>query len=170
MKEQMAKLLQQFTKPDCSYYLQYWGSVCNDGFNEELFGLINTRFWFPSIELRETARGYLEAVVERERNSGNLVIICFRDAEGDVAKTKLNASMTFVYKDAEYEYIYNGDYGVEESTIRYMFDEGNYSCDCNKSLFISRTVEDFPEMDCGNEIAIKDFVIFESENFDTEAE
>lgn len=37
----------------------------------------------------------------------------------------------------------------------YLWEEGNYSCDCNKSLFIQRQCDpNFPEMKCGDEIKL----------------
>ena len=40
-------------------------------------------------------------------------------------------------------------------TARYMYEEGNYDCDCNRSLFIGRHCDDsFPQMECGEEIEL----------------
>ena len=39
--------------------------------------------------------------------------------------------------------------------VRYMYKEGNFSCDCNKSLFIQQLCdEEFPEFECGNLIEL----------------
>ena len=51
---------------------------------------------------------------------------------------------------------WDGDYdktGDRLDGIDFMFAEGDYSCDCNRSRFI-RVYHDkkFPEMDCGEEI------------------
>lgn len=47
--------------------------------------------------------------------------------------------------------------GFPVESARWMFIEGNYACDCNKSLFIRRNGHpDFPEMDCGDEIELVD--------------
>lgn len=47
------------------------------------------------------------------------------------------------------------------SGIQYMFFEGNYSCDCNKRLFLARAAhEDEPEdIDCGDTLPIKSLVV-----------
>jgi hypothetical protein len=69
------------------------------------------------------------------------------------------ASMDLVYKDKTYHLDYDFGEDYPENAARFMFFEGNYSCDCNKSLFIQRDCGDkgFLEMNCGDEIEIKNF-------------
>ncbi len=39
--------------------------------------------------------------------------------------------------------------------VRCLFEEGNFSCDCNKSALIRQYCDaDFPEMDCGDSITL----------------
>jgi hypothetical protein len=39
--------------------------------------------------------------------------------------------------------------------VYWMYEEGNYACDCNRSLFIGQECdEDFPEMPCGDTIEL----------------
>ena len=46
-------------------------------------------------------------------------------------------------------------YGYEKSSARFMWTDGNYGCDCNRSLFIQRQCdESFPEMECGDSIEL----------------
>lgn len=43
-----------------------------------------------------------------------------------------------------------------ESNILFMYTEGNYSCDCNRSLFIGyATGEEVPGSGCGDEIELQ---------------
>lgn len=38
---------------------------------------------------------------------------------------------------------------------RYMWEEGNFDCDCNRSLFIGEHCDaSFPEMECGEDIKL----------------
>lgn len=50
------------------------------------------------------------------------------------------------------------DFGYEypEDSAIYMFLDGNYSCDCNRSLFIRREYgkNSIPELDCGDKIQL----------------
>jgi len=63
------------------------------------------------------------------------------------------------YKNKKYSLIeeWKEKYSWESELegVRYMYDEGNYSCDCNKSLFIQRQCDPkFPEMKCGDKIKL----------------
>jgi hypothetical protein len=40
-----------------------------------------------------------------------------------------------------------------------MFEEGNYSCDCNKSLFLSEKYAEIEEWDCGDKIELKNLTV-----------
>lgn len=64
-------------------------------------------------------------------------------------------------KYQEKEYIIHFDFGYEfpEEQAIFMFEDGNYSCDCNKSLFIQREYGEhvIPELNCGDEIELLDY-------------
>lgn len=66
---------------------------------------------------------------------------------------------TFKYK--EKEFIVHYDFGNEypEEDAVYMFEEGDDSCDCNRSLFIQREygVDAIPTLNCGNEIKMSEY-------------
>jgi len=76
---------------------------------------------------------------------------------------KIVASMIMVFEGKEYpiEHDFGSDYPKESA--RFMFEEGNYSCDCNRKVFLS---ERYPELGidknitkCGNLIEIKNLKI-----------
>ena len=67
------------------------------------------------------------------------------------------------YKYNDKEFVIHHDFGYEypkEDAI-YMFEYGNYSCDCNISLFIQDEYgkEAIPELECGNEIELISYYI-----------
>lgn len=72
------------------------------------------------------------------------------------------AEVVLRYQGKEYAYRHHfagdrdGDYPW--ASVEYMYREGNYSCDCNRSTFIQRddmgNVPDFPDLDCGDAIAL----------------
>lgn len=84
-------------------------------------------------------------------------------ARRDIEKAGLRtiARMKFIFPDLT-EVSYTHDFGVdypEESAI-FMFKEGNYACDCNRSLFIEEILSDFDgDWDCGDKIELKDFTV-----------
>ena len=67
----------------------------------------------------------------------------------------------FQYKDKQYTI--HCDFGVDypDDSAKFMFLDGNYSCDCNRSLFIQQEYGDdaITELDCGDEIVLKEYHI-----------
>ena len=70
---------------------------------------------------------------------------------------------TFKYKDKTF--VLTEDFGKDylAESAEYMFTEGNYACDCNRSLFIRRQYGEgsLPELKCGYEIELVDYHIEE---------
>lgn len=66
---------------------------------------------------------------------------------------------TLKYKEKGYVIHYDFGYEFKESNAIFMFTDGNYSCDCNKSLFIQREYgeEIIEELPCGDEIELVDY-------------
>lgn len=71
---------------------------------------------------------------------------------GPDARTRAVASLEFRYKGQVYQYVYDFGYGYPSDSAKYMFKDGNYSCDCNRSCFIRESEPEFPELECGHEI------------------
>lgn len=68
------------------------------------------------------------------------------------------AKMVLVYDTIPYPYEYNFGYGYSEEAAHYMFEDGNYSCDCNRSMFLkSKYGNIIKELDCGHTIQLEDF-------------
>lgn len=67
----------------------------------------------------------------------------------------------FQYKDKEYTIHY--DFGIDypDKSAEFMFLEGNYSCDCNRSFLIRNEYgnDAIPELPCGDEIVLKTYHI-----------
>jgi len=55
------------------------------------------------------------------------------------------------------------DFEIDDHTIRYMFDEGNYSCDCNKSAFLCQAGLLDIEYPCGETIDLINLEIREAD-------
>ena len=59
------------------------------------------------------------------------------------------------YLNKDYKFVYDFGQGYSFEGAEFMFTEGNYSCDCNKSVFIRQFCDkDFPEMKCGEKIKL----------------
>lgn len=50
--------------------------------------------------------------------------------------------------------------GYPASGVHYMYEEGNYNCDCNRSLFLKRYADiDTEEFPCGDEIKLENLEV-----------
>ena len=68
---------------------------------------------------------------------------------------------TFKYEDKEFGLHYDLGYEYEEESAIFYFTEGNFSCDCNRSLAIRWEYGDdaIPELGCGEDIELVDYHI-----------
>jgi hypothetical protein len=79
--------------------------------------------------------------------------------EGEMTHKRTIASMDLVYKDNRYHIDYDFGYEYPKDSAEFMFFEGNYSCDCNKSIFINDIYESFELLDCVDEVEIENFIV-----------
>jgi len=79
-------------------------------------------------------------------------------------KKRTIAKVLLRYMEKEYTIEEDFGYGYPEESASFMFEEGNYSCDCNLSTFIQQQCDRaFPTLDCGEEIEIVDIEIIQKE-------
>jgi len=137
------------------YYLTFWGEIENDGLATAKFGA-ERNYWFETQEERDIFRANVSMFAKAAGK-----IVCFSEADGPLALKRTIAKMTLVYGAQRYPYEYDFGYGYEAYGAEYMFFDGNYGCDCNRSLFLQRAYPDagIPELGCGEEIAIEGFEI-----------
>ena len=74
------------------------------------------------------------------------------------------AEITLNYKGNVYSFNY--EFGnITADTAKFLFEDGNYACDCNRSTLIQRHCDkNFKELSCGNEIKLDKFKIIKKEN------
>jgi hypothetical protein len=132
------------------YFLHIWGGA-EPAIEKEL-GIKDKYFWFKSEQERQN-------FIDKVSKYSNLGLAMDKK-DGEMTHKRTITNMDLIYKDKTYKLEYDFGYEYEDSSARFIFFEGNYSCDCNLSLFIQRQCdESFPELDCGEEIAIKNFEI-----------
>lgn len=56
--------------------------------------------------------------------------------------------------------------GYPVEAAEYMFMDGNYACDCNRTLMLARAGHPVEEVDCGDTVEMTDFVVVEEERED----
>jgi hypothetical protein len=136
------------------YLLQVWGGFYNEQ-NKSKHGLDPGYFWFNTEEDRQE---YLDNLKEISKKY-NAMYLATRLCEGKYVRYKTVATMTLVYQEKQYQYKYDFGFAYLVDSAIFMWKDGNYSCDCNRSIFLSRQYPGFPELICGNKIEVRDFEV-----------
>lgn len=147
----------RFSNAECrgDFYLTYWGEIQSGKWVEHDLGINETDLWFCSAEGRAEAKAEIRKVADRHG-----VVVAFREADGPHTHTRTVARMTFVLPDgAKYPYIHDFGYAVDPSVAEFMFTEGNYACDCNRTLLLSWERPGVVQLDCGDKVELRDFVV-----------
>lgn len=146
------------TNSQYEYHLTFWGQIENDNLVEKELGINEKDFWFRTKEEREMMKTLILNIADRHK-----VIAVFAEHEGHKVRYKTIAKMVFEYEGNEYPYEHDFGYGYPKEAARYMFEDGNYSCDCNRSLFLADAYpESFTreeELECGHRIVMKGFTV-----------
>jgi len=138
------------------YCLKTWGGFYNEQ-HQKKHGHKEGYFWFDTAEARENYIKLLQTI-ENDLHAYGLGVA---KTEGTETRFKTVAKMIFVFKGKEYPYETDFGYGYALDSAEFMFYEGNFACDCNRSMFIG-----LPEMQCGNRIKMKDFVVIKVKGTD----
>src|ERR1700733_2369399 len=85
---------------------------------------------------------------------GHLACSCPPIEDGVDVHRKTIAKVVFEKEGKKYPITYDFGFGYPMHSAEYMFEYGNYSCDCNRSSFIKEQCDpNFnEEVDCGNTI------------------
>ena len=71
-------------------------------------------------------------------------------------ETCTKSFITLEYNKKDYSFIYNWGERYPIDAAYFMFREGNYSCDCNKSIFLKKYCSlNIKELQCGELIKLK---------------
>ena len=119
---------------------------------KENLGITENYYWFKTDEERQE---FIKTLASYE-----VYGLGIDKKDGEMTHKKTVAKVKVKYQDKEYNFGYDFGYEYPEEAARFMFFEGNYSCDCNLSLFIQEECDrNFPDLICGNEIKIINFDI-----------
>jgi hypothetical protein len=139
-------------EPGYEYMVHVWGGF----FNKEHVTKHGERggyYWFGTSEERMSFVEKLKRDEEKYK-AHTLVVDCH---EGLGTRNRTVATMNLVYNGKEYYYEEDFGYAYPPSGANYMFKEGNYACDCNRSLFLRRKYGDAVEkLSCGDTITMRD--------------
>lgn len=127
------------------YMLHWWGG-CEKEVKEKYN--YDNYLYFNSKEERDKVKKLLM----KFNNLG----LAFDEKDGVLSHKDTIAIVTLSYNGKAYKYEDNFGKEFPEETVRFQYEENNYSCDCNRSLFIRYHCDkNFPELNCGNEINLE---------------
>lgn len=63
----------------------------------------------------------------------------------------------FMFQNKIYKLRYDFGYEYEKQNAEFIFLEGNYSCDCNRSILLHERYDDFPLLGCGDDIKLVNY-------------
>lgn len=124
------------------YMLNYWGKN-KEKVNGSL-GLPTTKestfLFFDTKEERDKAASWARTIAPDG--------LATRTEEGMGIRNRLIVEVRCSYEEKPYHFFYDYGHGYSEDAARFMFEEGNYSCDCNMSSFLKKIHPEFPELKC----------------------
>lgn len=125
--------------------------------------------WFEHKQLRDSFRDCIWSITKRieKDTQQNCTVVTDSVDEGVDSmgviiypSYRTVAFMSLVTPDgSEYAYCDDFGYGYSAGSARYMYEEGNYSCDCNRSEFLRNLGVPIDELDCGDTIEMKNFFV-----------
>lgn len=138
------------------YMVQIWGGAWNADANpsiEKDLGIKEGYYYFKTEECKNMFCNLLEKSVYKKQ--GIMINVKY----GVMIHKKTIFVGTLKYQGKEFVIHYDFGYEFSEKQAIYMFELGNYSCDCNRSLFIQREYgkNAIPFLGCGNEIKLINF-------------
>lgn len=135
------------------YMLHIWGGAWNSDATpsiEEDYGITEGYHYFDT---EEQVEKFKEILMKPEYRNQGLMI---DQKYGEMTHKRTIFIGEFLYKGETFIIEYDFGYDYPKENALFMFTDGNYSCDCNRSLFIQRQYgEDaIPELNCGYEIEL----------------
>jgi hypothetical protein len=128
------------------YFLHYWGGA-EETIKKEL-NINDNYFWFKTKDERDR---FLSKI---KRYSHLGLALDVKESDNFTHKQTI-AKVKLKYNNKEYEYNQDFSYEYPANLVHFMYEEGNYSCDCNRSLFIQRHCDSsFKEIGCGEKIQL----------------
>ena len=140
------------------YMIHIWGGAWNHDANpsiEKDLGIKEGYYYFDTEEEKDEFLRSLNNPIYSKQGIA-------RDIKHGIMTHKRTIFVvTFKYKDKEFVLHYDLGYEYPEDSAEFYFTDGNFGCDCNRSLAIRWEYgEDaIPELDCGYEIEMKEYHI-----------
>ena len=143
-------------KSEKEYMVHIWGGAWNSDANPSIEKDLGIKEGYHYFKTEAEMKDFL-ALLNNPiyKNQGLMINV----QHGCMTHKRTIFVGTLKYKDQEF--VIHRDFGYEYSAedAVFMFEEDDYSCDCNRSLFIRNEYGDdsIPFLPCGNEIELLDY-------------
>ena len=133
------------------YMAHIWGGAWNKDANTSIEKDLGIKEGYHYFKTKEERDRFLKLI--KQYSSQGLV---WDLREGEMTHKRTIFVADLKYKDMVYTIHCDFGYEYPEEEAIFMFEDGNYSCDCNRSLFIQDEYGEnaIQELDCGEEIEV----------------
>lgn len=140
------------------YMVHIWGGAWSEDAKPSIEKDLGIKEGYHYFKTEEERDSFLK-LVKQEKYSNQGLGLDLR--EGEMTHKRTVFVGDFKYKDRVFTIHYDFGYEYPEERAIFMFEDGNYSCDCNRSLIIQEEYgEDaIDELDCGEKIELIDYHI-----------
>lgn len=138
------------------YMVHIWGGAWNKYANPSIEKDLGIKEGYHYFSTKEERDKFIKKVTHPKYRKQGMMVDC---KYGEMTHKRTIFVGTFKYRDDTF--VIHCDFGYEypEESAIYMFTQGNYSCDCNRSLFVRNQHGEnaIPELGCGCEIEMVDY-------------
>ena len=136
------------------YMAHIWGGAWNENANPSIEKDLGIKEGYHYFKTKEERDRFLKLI--KQYSSQGLV---WDLREGEMTHKRTIFVADLKYKDLVYTIHCDFGYEYPEEEAIFMFEDGNYSCDCNRSLFIQDEYGEnaIDELDCGEDIEILNY-------------
>ena len=138
------------------YMAHIWGGAWNKDANPSIEKDLGIKEGYHYFKTKEERDRFLKLIKQDKYLIQGLV---WDLEEGEMTHKRTIFVANLKYKDMVYTIHCDFGYEYPEEQAIFMFEEGNYSCDCNRSLFIQEEYGEnaIDELDCGEEIKMVNY-------------
>ena len=136
------------------YMAHIWGGAWNKDANPSIEKDLGIKEGYHYFKTKEERDRFLKLI--KQYSSQGLV---WDLREGEMTHKRTIFVADLKYKDMVYTIHCDFGYEYPEEEAIFMFEDGNYSCDCNRSLFIQDEYGEnaIDELDCGEKIEMLNY-------------
>lgn len=141
---------------DYQYMVHVWGGAWNKAANPSIEKDLGIKSGYHYFKTESAKDAFCELLDNRVYREQGLVVA---HGDGQLTGKRTVFVGVFVYEDDEFILHYDFGYDYPAESAIYMFTHGNYSCDCNRSMFIRNQYGEtaMPALGCGCEIEMIDY-------------